>query len=241
MEAESAHQARDNDPIAAAAWHTLAQAREPSLPHRPWTNPWQTRSLPHTPWPKHPLAKAMADAQEAIAATHPMAQAMPGAQEAIAAAHAEKSQAKAALAESQRQSQDLKAEIEHQKKQINELVTERDVQRGIASAGSRQIEGLQTRFDRMESARRKARSALETERAKSGAREDALKTEKAQLASEKNKFVKDRRTFCSALGLIKRDVEDFESQFGEEDDGNVPPAPPRKRRRTAAGPTSAPA
>ncbi|KAJ7722053.1 hypothetical protein B0H14DRAFT_3170226 [Mycena olivaceomarginata] len=63
---------------------------------------------------------------------------------------------------------------------------------------------------------------LETMRAALKAGEAALKTEKARLTREKNKLVKDQRAARSALAGIKRSVEDLESQFGEDDDENAP-------------------
>ncbi|KAJ7821219.1 hypothetical protein B0H14DRAFT_3471732 [Mycena olivaceomarginata] len=234
MKAESAHQARDNDPIAAAA----------------------------RPGPSH---HAMADAQEAIAAAR--AEKLQ-ASAALAECQQQSQGLKAEIGHLETLTQHQHNQITALCARSDELATERDIQREFASARSRRIEDLQARLafiavdllaahgaiprpqklEADESSRRGERLGLDTEhaeletmRAALKAGEAALKTEKARLTREKNKLVKDQRAARSALAGIKRSVEDLESQFGEDDDENAPPASPRKRRRTAAGPASAPA
>ncbi|KAJ6506207.1 hypothetical protein C8R47DRAFT_1192177 [Mycena vitilis] len=195
-----------------------------------------------SPDPIAALAKAMADAQDAIAATR-----------------TEKDRAHAALALSQQQCQELKAEIlqlemladqqaDQQQREMHavrersdRLATERDIHHQHAEARAHRISSLQERITFLESSRRGERANLDHERmeleesqTKLKAGEAALKDDRTRFKREQAKFSKDKKTARSDLAAMKESVDNLVSQFADEDeegDRDGPDASPRKRKR----------
>lgn len=113
--------------------------------------------------------------------------------------------------------------IEALRSRSDELATERDIHRQHAQAREGRITMLQQRIAAVESSRMKERLFREEERGELEAlREEAkagkaaLKTERARLTREQNKFVQDKRTARNMLAGVKDSVDALNAQFAAD-------------------------